>query len=869
MLTASEKTQMAKLLRRLSWRDLRQMSFEGEQSAHDSDEEEVQLEKIKELLCAAIRSISSQDLYDLDKPKAEGKKKEDDPKGVKKKDVKSNPSAAAKAGALAWVKKKRESEKKACSDSLRARRSSERLSARCCPLQSEPSSIHEASYSECLPGFFSFFFFAGSGRSAGGSAISSSAPDLYGIIQRKFKFERLEIETCNRWDIQGYLDEIRTLKPRQIGKKKWQFQGEDGSRRNYAFDPETRLFYRLASGTLTIMWNSLYGQQPASIELPLEDDLQWFHSLTREFHTGNHGPRNHSIGVPSVLCVDSSRLDDYSRLGCKLVPELGQPQRSPRSRDIIVKAAYRKMILLVHPDKNAGSERSELATKALREIWESRHTLSARGWGVFCQRHWVWTPEKQFLEAEARVKELQAAGGSTSNSGGQAGSAEASSSGGGVGSNHGEGRVKLAHPRPPVVGATPTMQTRRGRQAPMRRALRTTAEEDFEQGGEGFEHGEEGGSPPRQTDPEALTVRWEPVNVQALDEALNLDAVRRFHAFGLYDVLHSIRLRARHIKKGKVGWVCVAEEEGKALQRYLDQRDALLGEVCYAFGVKRDQAKHLFIALGFGGSVSNWCSDVLGYIPEDDDPMAGELMKTLQCFQTDFTEAQRAWFKDRSDASAAFSKYEDMERRFLDILIEEASQNVLDAAGRAGVAVACKELPNPWEFASQEFSEYDWHVVARMPYRAFSELRKVVSRYALQGEREVRANTADLVRYRQRQGFWVERHGEYLHRQIQEVLKQINRHPLARTWTPPKPFNRVDFAHGLVSSVLGYLGERTMPSLDGARANGLLLRRDGYLLDFTETATHRRRRARPSDRLGFVAKALSDIWQPKNPELPR
>ena len=91
------------------------------------------------------------------------------------------------------------------SDSLRARRSSERLpgfklldsgivceclracrSARCCPLQpvnlkcpalsrsreprtialprSEPSSIHEASYSECLPGFFSFFFFAGSGR---------------------------------------------------------------------------------------------------------------------------------------------------------------------------------------------------------------------------------------------------------------------------------------------------------------------------------------------------------------------------------------------------------------------------------------------------------------------------------------------------------------------------------------------------------------------------------------------------------------------------------------------------------------------------------------------------------------------------------
>ncbi|CAE7839997.1 unnamed protein product, partial [Symbiodinium necroappetens] len=460
-----------------------------------------------------------------------------------------------------------------------------------------------------------------------------------------------------------------------------------------------------------------------------------------------------------------------------------------------------------------------------------------------------------------------------------------------------------------------------------------------------------------------------------------------FHEFGLYDVLHSIRLRARHIK-GKVGWICVAEEEGKAapgmlarrysgihlpayivptkkrkssqgdgddnkvrdsiiaklppplkqelrldiheslvgksafgfarlvryvcrkdlglvevdavnayfqmtvpllpgeaMQRYLDRRDEILAEVCYAFGVKRDQAKRLFIALGFGGSLSNWCSDVLGYIPEEGRP---DGRRTHEDLALAFTPAQREWFKERSDASAAFSKYEDMERRFLDILIEEASQRVLDAAERAGVAVALKELSKPWEFASQEYSEFDWHVVARMPYRAFSELRKLVSRYAVQGEREVRANTADLVRYVAEvlsetvnvpnkldersssyeyftsQGFWVERHGEYLHRQIQEVLKQINRHPLAWTWTPPKPFNRVDFAHGLVSSVLGYLGERTMPSLDGARINGLLLCRDGYLLDFTDTATHRRRRARPSDRLGFVAKALSDLWRPKN-----
>ena len=68
-----------------------------------------------------------------------------------------------------------------------------------------------------------------------------------------------------------------------------------------------------------------------------------------------------------------------------------------------------------------------------------------------------------------------------------------------------------------------------------------------------------------------MRIRWEPVNVQALDEALNLEAVRRFHEFGLYDVFDSIRLRARHIK-GKVGWVCVAEEEGKAAPGMLARR---------------------------------------------------------------------------------------------------------------------------------------------------------------------------------------------------------------------------------------------------------------------------------------------------------
>ena len=57
--------------------------------------------------------------------------------------------------------------------------------------------------------------------------------------------------------------------------------------------------------------------------------------------------------------------DDYSRLGCKLVPELGQPQRTPSSRDAIVKAAYRKMILLIHPDKNQGAHGPRLREDSL------------------------------------------------------------------------------------------------------------------------------------------------------------------------------------------------------------------------------------------------------------------------------------------------------------------------------------------------------------------------------------------------------------------------------------------------------------------------------------------------------------------------
>ncbi len=61
-------------------------------------------------------------------------------------------------------------------------------------------------------------------------------------------------------------------------------------------------------------------------------------------------------------------------------------------------------------------------------------------------------------------------------------------------------------------------------------------------------------------------LRWEPVNVELLNEALELDAVRRMKApfYEAFDVLLSIRRRVLNVK-GRLGWIPVLERESPSV----------------------------------------------------------------------------------------------------------------------------------------------------------------------------------------------------------------------------------------------------------------------------------------------------------------
>ena len=61
-------------------------------------------------------------------------------------------------------------------------------------------------------------------------------------------------------------------------------------------------------------------------------------------------------------------------------------------------------------------------------------------------------------------------------------------------------------------------------------------------------------------------LRWEPVNVRIIEEALSLDAIRRVRLanYDAFDVLLSIRRRVTNVK-GKVGWIAVAERESEPI----------------------------------------------------------------------------------------------------------------------------------------------------------------------------------------------------------------------------------------------------------------------------------------------------------------
>ena len=77
-------------------------------------------------------------------------------------------------------------------------------------------------------------------------------------------------------------------------------------------------------------------------------------------------------------------------------------------------------------------------------------------------------------------------------------------------------------------------------------------------------------------------------------------------------------------------------------------------------------------------------------------------------------------------------------------------------------------------------------------------------------------------------------------------------------YVPPPPLNDNAFFTGLSSSVLGRLAGPQMADLDGDETRHKILFCDG-MLDFKERVL---RSPIPADRMGFHAKATSEMWQP-------
>ncbi|CAJ1382038.1 unnamed protein product, partial [Effrenium voratum] len=111
-------------------------------------------------------------------------------------------------------------------------------------------------------------------------------------------------------------------------------------------------------------------------------------------------------------------------------------------------------------------------------------------------------------------------------------------------------------------------------------------------------------------------------------------------------------------------------------------------------------------------------------------------------------------------------------------------------------------------------------------------------------------------------GFWLVRNRDDLGQTVEDLMCKMCC-PVFETvdenYVPPPPLNDNAFFTGLSSSVLGRLAGPQMADLDGDETRHKILFCDGMLYDFKERVL---RSPIPADRMGFHAKATSEMWQP-------
>ena len=99
-----------------------------------------------------------------------------------------------------------------------------------------------------------------------------------------------------------------------------------------------------------------------------------------------------------------SDLSYLTRLGCRLVGPL-----QSMTAQVAAKKGHRKLMRLVHPDKNNGSAKSELATKELQKLLEVAQWIGPLAWHSLQLRP-LHPMETAFLAQEALVQRLAEAG---------------------------------------------------------------------------------------------------------------------------------------------------------------------------------------------------------------------------------------------------------------------------------------------------------------------------------------------------------------------------------------------------------------------------------------------------------------------------
>ncbi|CAE7735384.1 unnamed protein product [Symbiodinium sp. CCMP2592] len=295
--------------------------------------------------------------------------------------------------------------------------------------------------------------------------------------------------------------------------------------------------------------------------------------------------------------------------------------------------------------------------------------------------------------------------------------------------------------------------------------------------------------------------------------------------------------------------------------------------------LRREDAKGLMIAMGFGMSASNWCSQHLGFVPTSAgadpllDMLAGieEAVRRLHvlCWES-LTPEARAWHRARNRglASMAYSKYVSLERRALEALKlaaadrlvslehdgvavhRDAADAVVAAATELGLEAALKETPDPLQYAAEHYPEFNWCLQATQPCAGAGHCLGHIS------ARRVRPNGSDFADF---VAALLAPDKDDMGALIRMSLKNLVRPAQKGHLNPPEPLNESGWTKSLVDEVLGLLSGQTMPALDGDKTRGKVLYSDGVVVDL---ATGERRMAQPSDRMSLRAEASSATWEP-------